>query len=66
MLEQGLAGLEHSNDQHLFLMNLGDNSLKRHRGVLEPRGANSHNLNNKTTKFICILLHVCACKNMLC
>jgi hypothetical protein len=52
MLAQGLAGLEHSNDQHLFPMNLGDNSLKRHRGVLEHRGANFHNLKDKPTMFI--------------
>jgi len=52
MLAQGLAGLRHSNDQHLFPMNLGDNSLKRHKGVLEPRGANFHNLKDKATKFI--------------
>jgi hypothetical protein len=33
-------------------MNLGDNSLKRHKGALEPKGVNSHNLKDKTTKFI--------------
>jgi hypothetical protein len=54
MLAQGLVGLEHSNDQHFFPMNLGDNSLKRHRGVLEPKGVNFHNLKDKATRFICI------------
>jgi hypothetical protein len=54
MLAQGLVGLEHPNYCHLFPMNLGDNILKRHRGVLEPRSAISHNLKEKTTKFICI------------
>ncbi len=52
MLAQGLVGLEHLNDQHLFPMNLSDNSLKRHKGTLESKGANSHNLKNKTTRFI--------------
>jgi len=52
MLAQGLARLEHSNDQHLFPMNFGDNSLKRHKGVLEPKGVNFHNLKDKATKFI--------------
>jgi hypothetical protein len=52
MLTQGLAGLEHSNNQHLFPMNLGDNSLKRHRGVLEPRGVNSHILKDTATRYI--------------
>jgi hypothetical protein len=52
MLAQGLVGLEHPNYCHLFPMNLGDNILKRHRGVLEPRGVNSHILKDTATRYI--------------
>jgi len=67
MFAQGLGRLqEHPNDQHLFPMNLGDNSLKRHKGVHEPRNVNSHNLKNKTTRFIHIWLDVRACRIFFC
>jgi hypothetical protein len=35
MLAQGIASLEHLNAESIFLIMPGDNSFKRHRGMLE-------------------------------
>jgi len=35
MLAQGIAGLEHSNVEPLFLIVPNDNNLKRHKGLFE-------------------------------
>jgi len=54
MIARGIGNLEHPNINPLFPFALGDNTLRRHRGILEPYVQKYHHLKDRTTKHMCI------------
>jgi hypothetical protein len=52
MLTQGIVSLEHLNAKPMFPIVLGDNSLKRHKGMFEINVPKNNQLKDKTTKYI--------------
>jgi hypothetical protein len=54
MIARSVVGLDHPNTTPLFPSIVGDNALKRHKGMLEFLAQKQNPLKNQATKYICI------------
>jgi hypothetical protein len=52
LLARGIAGIEHPDFTSLFLVANGDNSLKRHKGLLESLTLKGNPIRDRAKKFI--------------
>jgi hypothetical protein len=50
MITKGIVGFKHLSIDLLFPFFHGDNTLRRHRGILEPYAQKQHHLKDKTIK----------------
>ncbi len=54
MIARGIVGLEHLDIDPLFPFASSDNTLKRHRGILEHHAYILNHLKAKETRHMCI------------